>query len=271
MRNISFLFLTILLFACGQQSHKDKGHKESKWYIQILASQDTHCLKDVERAKTDLKNGKIVLCMPMGLSINPLRYEKQLRQLCRKNNIFFNYEEYDDVINVHETQGCYTAYMDKIIAEKFGEDFKEKLLSQADSILLFSNDTIPDYQCDQKPQILSNQEELTLNIKLNSKLCKQIKSAKDGWELHHMVICFYIDRKGIPSGYHLGWFSHTLNKSNDKLKDMLYKMGVNALKKYKHWQPGRIKGLNVITDNSVTVNFIKENTTMTSEYNSKNW
>lgn len=249
MKNITILFLTFFLFACGHQSSKDKFQKEL-----IKSDNDSLCIKAIEKAKADLSNGRLVFCMPIGMGSSTLRQEKQIRQLCKKNNIVFQYEPASDVIRTGQTQGCYGAYMDKIIAEKFGINFKEKLLTQADSILLSSNDTIEYFLCDKRPQILGKDEELTLEVKLNNKLSKQLKSDEEG-KLPFMDINFYINKNGNPSGYFLYNFYNANNKSNEKFEDELFKAGVKSLKQYKHWEPGQVKGQKVITENNVRVYF----------------
>ena len=251
MKNITILFLTIILFACGYQSPRDKFQKEL-----ITSDNDSLCIKDIEKAKTDVKKGRIVFCMPMYPMSDLLRNEKQIKQLCKKNNIVFDYEIFSDVISFGQTQGCYAAYMDKIIAEKFGSNFKEKLLLQANNILLSSTDTINYSQCDNKPRILGKGEVSTLEVKLNNKLSKQLKSDNKG-HLPFMGICFYIDKNGNPSGYFLNFFSDADNRSNEKFKDELFKAGVKSLRQYKHWEPGRVKGQKVNTENNVRVYFLK--------------
>lgn len=251
MKNVTLLFLTIILFSCGHQSPKDKFQKEL-----IQSDNDSLCIKEIEKAKTDLSNGRIVFCMPIGMGGGTLRQEKQIRQLCKKYNIVFKYEPISDVIIEGQTPECYGAYMDKIITEKFGSSFKENILNQADSILLLSNDTIESSLCDKRPQVLGMDEDFTLATKLNDELSKQLKSDEEG-QLPFVDIGFYIDKNGNPSGYFLNFFSDADNKSNEKFKDELFKIGVKSLKQYKHWEPGQIKGQKVNTENNVRVYFLK--------------
>src|ERR1035437_7016006 len=82
MKNVILLFLTIFLFSCGHQSPKDKFQKEL-----IKSDNDSLCIKEIEKAKTDLSIGRIVFCMPIGNGGGTLRQEKQLKQLCKNNNI----------------------------------------------------------------------------------------------------------------------------------------------------------------------------------------
>lgn len=256
--------MTIFLFACGQKNPKDKDvsivsldrpENQLEKYIQKPANTDSMCIEDIERAKNDVLKGRIVFCMPMGLGTFQLRQEEQIRQLCTKNNIVFNYEMFSDVIISGQTQGCYCAYMDKVIEDKFGKGFKEKMLQKADSILLASNDTVEYFLCDKRPQIPGRDDyETTLEAKVPEKLRKQLKADKEG-DFPFMDIGFYIDKSGNASGYFLNNFMDADNKSNQKYKDELFKIGVEQLKEIKHWETGMVHEQKVNTENNVRVYF----------------
>jgi len=239
----------------NKEIQSDQPENQLVKYIQKPADKDSMCIKDIEKAKEDVSNGKIVFCYPMGFGSHDLRQERQLRELCIKNNLVFEYELFSDVIYDGQTQGCYGAYMDKTIASKFGIDFKQKLLKQADSILLAKNDTIVYYKCDKRPQIPGkNDYETTLVAKLPEKLSKQLKADKEG-DLPFMDIGFYIDKSGKASGYFLNYFMDADNKSNRKFKDELFKIGVEQLKEIKYWETGEVGGQKVNTENNVRVYF----------------
>lgn len=256
--------MTIFLFACGEKKAKDKDvpkvqQNQSETplvdYIKKPKDQDSTCVQDIEKAKADVAKGKIVFCYPMGFGSHDLRQEKQLRELCKKHKLIFDYELFSDVIYEGQTQGCYGAYMDKIIANKFGVHFKQKLLKQADNMLLEANDTVVYYKCDKRPQIPGkNDHEITLDVKLSEKLSKKIKADKNG-DLPFMDIGFYIDKSGNPSGYFLDFFMDADHESNQKFEDELFESGVNQLKKIKHWETGLVNGQKVNTENNVRVYF----------------
>lgn len=103
---------------------------------------DLECLEAIEKAKNDIANGKIVFTYPCFLLDCGLRQEKYLKELCAEHHLLFDYEVFSDIILEGQTQGCYGAYMDRFIESKYGKNFKENLLRQADSILLVTNDTI---------------------------------------------------------------------------------------------------------------------------------
>lgn len=260
------LFMTSLLFACGQENREEKAASipsdESETtlsaYIQQIDDQDSTCMKDIALAKQDVSKGKIVFCSPAGFLFYNLRQEEQLRELCRKNKLVFQYELFSDVIYEGQTQGCYGAYMDQVIAAKFGSGFKERLLAQADSMLLASNDTINAYDCDKRPHIPgeSDEYEPRLLMKIPDKLRKQLKKDRDGY-LPFMDIGFYMDKSGNTSDYFLNFFMDADHESNQKYEDELFKMGVEKLKEI-HWQPGIVNGQKVITENNVRVFLIAD-------------
>lgn len=264
MRNITTLILTFLLFACGQKNPEDKKaevvlidrpENRLEKYIQKPATTDSMCIIDIAKAKNDIANGKIVFGTPMGFGTHRLRQEKQLRELCKTYNLIFDYEMFGCVVYEGQTEGCYGAYMDKAIEDKYGKGFKEILLNKADSILLSNNDTIAYYLCDKRPQIPGKDDyETTLEATVPEKLSKQLKADKEG-DLPFMDIGFYIDKSGNASGYFLNYFMDADSKSNQKFKDELFKVGVEQLKAIKHWETGIVSGQKVNTENNVRVYF----------------
>ncbi|WP_133159421.1 hypothetical protein [Solitalea longa] len=256
--------MIIQLFACGKQNSKDKPSNVDQpnktenqllKYVQKPAVTDSICIKDIKKAKNDVSKGKIVFCVPMGFGSPQLRQEKRLRELCKKYNIVFDYEMFSDIKMMGQTQGCYGAYMDKIIAEKFGNSFKENLLVQADRILLASNDTVEYYLCDRRPQIPGKDEyNTTLDANVSDELNNELKVDKDG-HLPFIDIGFYINKNGDASGYFINYFYDGNNESNQKFKDELYKIGVEKLKTIKLWETGMVNGQKVNTQNNVRVGF----------------
>ena len=216
---------------------------------------DSMCLKDIVEAKKDITSGKLVFCTPMSMGTHQIRQEKPLTELCKTYNLVFDYEMFGCIVYEGQTEGCYGAYMDKAIEDKYGKRFKKILLAKADSILLANNDTIVSYLCDRRPQIQGkNDYEMTLKVKVPEKLRKQLKSDKDG-DFPFMDIGFYIDKSGTASGYSLSYFRDADNKSNQTYKDELYMFAVEQLKEIKHWEIGIVIGQSVNTENNIRVYF----------------
>jgi len=131
--------LIILLFACGQQ--KDIREDQFMGYIEKPSKTDLECINDIEKAKSDISKGKIVFCMSFYFLSFEFRYEKQLRQLCEKYNLIFDYEVFSDVVILGQTQGCYGAYMGKNIVkiahETGAQEFHLSARKKVESEMIF--------------------------------------------------------------------------------------------------------------------------------------
>jgi len=250
MKNILSVILAIFWIGCGRQPYPlDK-------YIQNPTKSDTTCITEINQAKIMVENREIVFCYPLYFLSNPLRQEKQLRLLCKQYNLTFEYEVFSDFIIEGQTQGCFGAYMDKVIIDKFGTDFKEKLLAQADSIMITVNDTVSYYLCDERPKIPDaiDRESEYLTARVPEELRKQLKADNEG-RFPFMDIGFYIDKEGNASGYFLNNFAVRDNESNQKFKDELFDFGVERLKQIGRWKPGIVNDQKVNTKNNVRVFF----------------
>ena len=237
--------------SCGRQ------HFSLEKYIQNPSKSDSTCIKDIERAKTVVENGVIIFCYPSSMGTHQLRQEKHLILLCEQFNLMFMYEPYIDMIFEGQTQGCFGAYMDKVISDKFGFGFKQHLLSQADSMMIAANDTVLYYLCDERPKrpdVGHYLESDYLTVKVSEELRKQLKADNEG-KFPFMDIGFYIDKEGKTSGFFLNYFAIRDNESNQKLKDELFDFGVEQLKQIESWEPGIVNGQKVITENNVRVYF----------------
>jgi len=253
MKNILTIILAIFLVGCGQQESPFVPLEE---YIQNPPKKDTTCIGDIRRAKAMVENGEIVFCYPFGLGSSELRQEKRLILLCKQHNLTFSYEFFGCVRVEGQRQGCFVAYMDKIIADKFGADFKQKLLAQADSMMVAANDTVLYYLCDEKPKMpyYYENEYFTRRVPIVEELRKQLKSDNEG-KFPFMDIGFYIDKEGNASGYFLNHFYDANNKSNQRFKDELFNIGVEQLKQIERWKSGIVNNQKVITKNNVRVYF----------------
>ncbi|MEO6722201.1 MAG: hypothetical protein ABIN67_17675 [Ferruginibacter sp.] len=243
--------------SCGTFLYFTKSQSELSKYIDDPCSSDSLCTSEIEIAKRKVKSGTIAVCMPMSLGTNDLRQETQIRELCRINKLSFEFELFSCIVNQGQTPGCYGLYMDKIIAEKFGINFKQDLLKMADSLLVASNPTVYYSRCDTLPR-LPNKEDIfestEMEVSINSQLFKQLKPNTYGY-YPGVDIGFYIDTMGIPTGYFISQFFVYEIESNRKFKNELCKIAINHVKQYKLWKPGIINGRKVKTEYNVRISF----------------
>ncbi len=263
--------LTLFVFSCGEEEPalKKETNKHRRRveiidppnylikYIEHPKDSDLLCKEDIKEAKRDIDKNDITYCYPTDacFAIFP-RQIKQLKQLCKTYNLRFKYETVSGWGGTKgQTRGCYMGYMDKIIAEKYGVDFKEKLYKQADSLLGFSNDTIQSHRCDTKPeQIRYDIHTINVLFLLGDSLRNQLKPGKEG-ALPFMDISFYIDKEGIATGYFLENFNDQNEATNRKLKKQLLEVGIKFLKQNKYWEPGKINDQKVITEHNIRIQF----------------
>lgn len=263
LRITIFLFLSFLLFdSCTSekdfidQTLSDQLTPENRLsdYIQHPNKQDSLCIKDLDKAEKDIAKGHISFCEPFGFGTFPMRQEKYLKQLCEKHHIYFKYELFSDVIIEGQTQGCYGTYMDEILKEKFGNDFKEKLKKQADSLLSISNDTIDYYLCDERPQIHGDgRVEINMEVFIDRKIYKKLDSCET---TPFMDIGFYVNKLGEASGYSSSKLLGCPEDIDSKIENLVFKAALLKIKELKKWEPGVVNGQKINATNNIRVYFL---------------
>jgi hypothetical protein len=270
------IFIILLLNACKsaavqrELSGRDSVYLIMSSYMNAPDLIDTLCRKDIAEAKQDVANGKIVMNDLLGFEKGNRRYKEQLQKLAESHGLVFEPEGEYCLIYVGQTQGCYSLYMDKIIAEKYGEDFERLLHHRADSLYFeqVKNDTIWYWKCDKKPKLLPDHTAIEWEI---------------GGGIMFMGIILETEVK-VPEVYIESIFPSdkyptfvkvyiTINKNGDVtdyrndnqsrfdpadavLYDKLFMIAVEEIKsKYNKWQPGTIAGYPINTKYEFRVYF----------------
>ena len=196
--------------------------------------------------------------MPQSLMTFEIRQEQQLRELCKTKGLNFEYELFGCIVNSGQTNGCYGLYMDKIIANKFGSEFKEDLLRKADSLYVASNPTVYYTQCDTLPRLYNKdiRQSTDIDVPIKTELLNKLKISTGGY-YPQVDIGFYIDTAGIPSNYFLSqYIIYNDIKENNKFKAELTKIAVEYIKQFKIWKPCIILNQKVKTEYNVRISFI---------------
>lgn len=214
-RNMKLLFLLFFLisFSAFSQNHDEKGEIPKRiLYVSQPNSNDSLCIKEIERAKKDYSNGILVFCEAFGFLDSDLRYEFELKELCLKNEITFQYVVFSDSEIMGQTQGCYMDYMDKLILETHGINFKKTLHKKADSLYLIrvesKNTTVLYWDCDEKPHAIheiEGKEDFFLSIIVNRLDIKEKMGESGGWPF--LDIGFTIEKDSTISDFCINDFS----------------------------------------------------------------
>ncbi len=264
---LKLFILSIISYSCGQSEQTNTVEVDyEQWrqnYIKKPKSKDTLCISDINRAKKDIANGKIVFTQEYGFMYGDIRYENELRKLCNDVGLVFDFDLISDVVFEGQTQGCYGAYMSRIIADKYGSDFKEKLHHKADSLFLINvnkqNKIIQYWDCDKRAR-LPNEEKRTNDdipsISIKELDIKEDNSEYGGWPF--IDLRFIVEKDSTLSHFRIReWVPHL--ETNEKFKDSLFIIAIDNMKdKFPKWVPGEISGVPVRTDNNVRVFFVKE-------------
>lgn len=263
-----YLFLILVLFTTTVYSQVQIVDdidlcKDMDKYISNPNSDDTLCINEIKKAKEDVSNGKVVFTQQVGFLYGFIRYEKELEQLCKEKGLVYEVELISDVIFEGQTQGCYGMYMDKIIEEKYGANFKEMMHQKADSLFLENiqkqNEAVQYWDCDERPRLPNEKE------RKNDYLCTifvkdiNIKKSNEqygGWPFFDFG--FTIEKDSTISRFYIGSWVPELEE-NDKYKDTLSIITAQyILDNYPIWIPGKIDGEIVRTENNVRIFLKKE-------------
>lgn len=265
--NYLILLLTLIsLHACSQNKHNEANRQELPKFIQYVVNpnpNDTLCIEEIEKAKKDIEHGKIVFTKNMGFLYGNFRYKNELEELCKLNGLEFDFDLFSCVQIEGQTQGCYGTYMDKVIYEKFGFNFKKQLHKKADSLFLSransENKIVQYWDCDERARLPSEIKRTSDFIPSISILIPEIKKKEGdfgGWPFFDLG--FVVEKDSTISSFYISNFVAKLEE-NEKFKDELYLIAVQNIKKYyPTWVPGKISGVPVRTDNNVRIFFTRE-------------
>lgn len=224
---------------------------------------DTLCINEINQAKKDIQKGNLKFIMPIR---DETRYEQELEQLCEKFGLKFEYGYLGCMVYEGHTDACYEAFMDKVLAERFGSKFKEKLNKTADSLYYVNvrNDTIKYFYCDLEPKHdkiypgLGIATNVSLNVK--SKRKEWVSDGKDFYAIYDpfMDIEFTIDKSGTISNFNLIDFVPQLYENLEYKNDLFEKAIDEIESNYFTWTPGSINGKKVNTYYTLRVRFKKD-------------
>ena len=230
-------------------------------YVANPESTDELCISDINKAKTDINENGIAFTQAAGFLFGHIRYENELKKLCKEKGLNYNVNLLSCVQMEGLTQGCYGAYMDMMLIKKYGEDFKKDMHRKADSLFLenvIQNNIAVYYgDCDERPVIAdrSNRDGVPpLNV--TDIEIKEDKSEFGGWPFFD--VGFIVEKDStISTVYMNSWVAQS--KSNEKYKNPLFKKVKEYLiTKYPNWSPGSINGVSVRTKSNVRIYLVRE-------------
>lgn len=265
MKYLFTIALSIFFFTCAEKKQEPvvvrQKPPQMTFYVDNPKPNDSLCISEIERAKKDIKKGKIVFSHSRGFGFGSIRYEHELREICKKIGLEFELELFGCVIYKDQTQGCYGEYMDKVLIERSGRDFKDKIHEMADNLFLYNivknNTTVQYWDCDERPRLPT--EFKRTSDQLPSLYQSEIELKDDGSNYGgypFFDLGFIVEKDSSISNFCTrSYVAH--NDANIKHEDELYLMVKDhIITNYPTWIPGKIGGKQVRTKNNVRLYII---------------
>lgn len=224
---------------------------------------DSLCLNDINRAQKDIAKGKVVFTQEKGFLYGQIRYESELKFLCKKVGLVYDVELISDIEFEGQTQGCYAYYMDNFISEKYGPKFKSQLHRKADSLfienVIAGNRIVEYWDCDERPRLPFETErsnDYLPSINISDLEIKENKTEYGGWPF--IDLGFTVNTDSTISNFQIRYFNAQI-EDNKKYKIELYSIAVKHIKEnYPIWVPGTLLEIPVRTNNNVRIYFTKK-------------
>lgn len=257
MKTFYFIILFTTLISCKFEK------KPQGLFYEFVSQSDTTCLKEISEAKKDLENGKLTYCHYSGNIINHyLRFEKELIEVLKENNIDFRNEGSSCIVYENQTEHCYCKLMEEKINQKYGKKFVDSLLNIADKKYLNKhiNDTMYYAKCDIRPNYPNDKDnsedeysEVMQNEIDNAMIYPKGYIERPNYDVAAFVnISFYVDKYGNAK---ITYFDFLFDiKSNHKF-EKYFKNELIKIIKTKDWKPAQMRKQNVNSDMVIRYGF----------------
>ncbi|WP_298138727.1 hypothetical protein [Flavobacterium sp.] len=250
MKTTFYLFFCLILISCKYES------KPKSSFIESIKQEDTTCLKEISEAEKEIKNGKLTYCHYSGnINNHYLRYEKELIEILKENNLEFRNEGSSCIVYKDQTENCYCKLMDEKINQKYGKKFVDSLLNVADEKYLNKqiNDTMYYAKCDRRPNYPDDKDDS--KDEYSEIMQKEIDNAiiypkgyikRPNYDVSSFVnVYFFVDKDGNAKITNLGFIFDI--KSNHKF-EKYFEKELKRIIKTKEWKPAQIRKRNVNSD-----------------------
>lgn len=272
MKKYYFLLfvLSLLIIGCKKQkSSKSKSDTittvklppplDYEQYLKNVPKTDSLCNGEIERAKDDLSkyDGIYVQTICYGCDFKP--YEEEIKEVLKKKKFKLGIQDLGCVIYEGQTRGCYSAYIDLKMKEKYGKNYKSEIENEAIKILIKNINvnnkiiSIYDLEENEKPKILD--PKITIENDYYTTIKTDLPINRKSMHSLFTDIHFIVEKDGTISNLKE---SNWVNEKgiDEKYKQDLVDLAINTLKKdYNNWKPGTYKGTKARIENTLRISF----------------
>lgn len=212
------------------------------------------------QSKKDLEEFKGVITYPICFGCISVPYIKEFKELTKKKEFKFQFEDFGCLQFEGHTYGCYGGYVNQIMKEKLGDNYYQNLLSEAKNqfvINLTENDSlisIYDLKTNEKPSLLGQKIEL-IDEGIMPRIRTNLPLIISDHNSLFLDLDFIVEKNGAVSNLKI---SNWVNQypQYEQYKEQLSQIAFETLRyKYGIWNPGRYDGKVVRTKNILRVHF----------------
>jgi len=218
------------------------------------------CRNAIDSALADIKTGKYsALINPSW----PFRNKKEFIELLKYDGVeYVDMGPPPDVLPIE--RDCYRETMNYYINKKFGDRYFERVLAQADSVMIINSKSrvFEYYECDTEPQIEGHRNGTN---EMYIKTSLPVKENRKEWKTRYnenmfavynpfIDLGFRVDTLGQLTDFRINNFVPEL-EWNKQFKDKLFEIGIKEIKASGKWIPGTILGKKVNANHNVRLQF----------------
>lgn len=270
-----FLIFCLIIFSCKQKDVLTENKQELENLVELetieFKSQDpdylknpdvsdTMCINSIKRARKDLELNAGIFVEAICFGCKSQIYLDELKEVLKRRNFKFVYEDFGCVIFEGQTQGCYSGFVDLEMKKKFGESIFESIHKEAEDLFIknvtISNKTVSEYDLEEKnrPQSLIQDDYISEEILI---LHTNIPVSIWSHESLFLDLNFVVEKDGSLNGFEAdNWVIDA--KENEKYKNELFNFTIaEIISKYNKWKPANYKGNKIRSQKNLRVHYRK--------------
>jgi len=252
---LPLLFLCFIYNSCNlSNTPSDNGENLGvfkpigKYYTDF---NDDICKNQIENAKNDVKNGKLVYENSSGWTI--IRYDDEMEEILNGYGI-----EYIDIgPNCTIMQECYAYYMDSIIVQRFGTNFIRQIEKRADSLFLSRWETKIYDSWDLDTKTVYKEGDAEIHVEQKIKFPPSWDTIPMKFERQFVTLDVFINNEGKLTHWEFDDF-YNLKKTNERFLPEIKSQVRQIIVKMNEWHPGILMDKKVNSTTWLDIDLDKE-------------
>lgn len=247
IKTVISIIIVCTLWSCNLDKEKPEFEENNEEKIKIMKPSGKYftdfdndeCKWQIESAKIDVRNGKLVYEDPNG-GWSIIRYDDEMEEILKDYGI-----EYIEMgPNCTLEQECYGYYMDSIINQRFGQEFIKQIEQKADSLFLskWKTKTYEHWDIDESPIFKEGDAELYIEQKI--RFPNNWDTIPMKFERQFLMVDVWINNEGKMINWEFDEY-YNLKESNKQFLPNIQRQVEQMLKKMIDWTPAKLNNKKV--------------------------